>query len=307
MLDIYNFVISHFDNIHIKPNDIAVNCPFCIDRYGMEDVTANLEISIVKHTCHCWRCEYKRSWIGLVMDITKLSYIQSMALLYVTPIPSTEAIDALEFDARIASDCPRLSPKEQIAIDGYIGMDSHIVGDNEFDIIKRYLMRRGFGPYYWTRYNLGYVPNSWRVYIPIEHAYWQARAVLPWMTPKYMGPEIRSYDVLFNASALNKYTEIVITEGAFSAMAVGDNAIALMGKNPRPEQIARICDSDVTSVIIAMEYHASSILSVADAIISIGKSVELWEYENSQDPADWVKPSKSVYDPFTSKLRAKLA
>ena len=89
MRDIQDFLYRYADNV--KPygggTDLRVDCPFCDDRVGDSDTGQHLHVSLSKETCHCFRCEYSRSWIGLIMDMTGLDYIHALGELYTAPNP----------------------------------------------------------------------------------------------------------------------------------------------------------------------------------------------------------------------------
>lgn len=299
MLQIEPFVYKHFDYVISGKQDYAVDCPFCLERYGKDDTKHKLQISMVKQTCHCWRCEYSASWVQLVQDVTGLSYIHAMAELYVVPKPD---LSRLHSAFNSSSKAPNPSSTVFIMPEGYKPLSSLPYHDSaESRAVKRYLTKRGFGKEYWKKYHIGYVPGSFRVYFPIEGSFWQARSISSLIEPKYMSPEVPAEDVLFNAQALEMYDEVVVTEGFFSAIAVGDNTVALVGKNPTPPKVRRLAESNVKRFIIAVEERAWSILSLADSLVARGKEVELWVYDGDTDPADRVKPTKKHYD-----LRARL-
>lgn len=302
MYSIDKFITTEFPDHKNLTTDMAVPCPFCITRVNSEDTGYHLQISVVKQAAHCWRCDYSSNWVTLIQDVTGCSTHQAMAKLYVTPKPLLSASDAL---ASLRPMPSILRSNECTMPDEYIPLlDTIGVKSLELNAIRNYLKRRGFKPSTWFDYGLGYVPGKWRVYIPIESGFWQARAIMPHMKPKYMSPSTPASDVLFNSKALDAYNEIVVCEGALSAMAVGSNAIAMIGKNPTPQRIERIACSRAKKVIIAFEAQAWSILRLAKTLRARGKIVEIWDY-GTNDPADWVEPTKRVFN-FESEVLMRL-
>jgi hypothetical protein len=168
---------------------------------------------------------------------------------------------------------------------------------------RRYLRTRGMGGTVWKRHNLGISDSvGYRVIIPIEKGYWQARRLFSWLEPKYLNPSEPATDILFNAPALEMYDEVVVCEGFFSAIAVGDNAIALIGKEPTKEKMARLISSNASSFIIALEAGAFlSMGKLADALRRAGKQVTIWKYETG-DPAD-----NNNYEEIPYNLKAKVS
>jgi hypothetical protein len=274
-----------------------VNCPFCAARAGSDDVKHHLHISLDKEVCHCFKCDYKRDWTGLVMDVTGLDYFHSIGELYTVPNP----VNYLKmFDSDLVAPVV-------VASDVSMPDDFVLLGDADGNIARRarkYLVNRGFAQYDWSRYQLG-VANSvgYRVIIPIEDDYWQGRGLYPFIQPKYTGPKgAETSHVLFNSKALELYDEVVVCEGAFSAMAVGENAIALVGKNITPEKLTRMTQSDVRRFIVTIEPGAEeNMIMLADGLNALGKGVTLWRYHTG-DPADSDDYVQISYD-----MRAKVA
>jgi hypothetical protein len=168
---------------------------------------------------------------------------------------------------------------------------------------KDYLIKRGFGPAYWKKYNLGTsVKQGCRVIIPIEFNYWQGRSIYNFVTPKYINPPNPSKIAIFNSKALDVYDEVVVAEGAFSAMAVGDNAIALIGKEAPPEKMNRLLASNPDTFIIALEPDAfGTMQKVADTLAAYGKEVVLWKYSKG-DPAEQGSTFEEIQYGFKAKL-----
>lgn len=313
MRAIDDFLYSNFD--HVYPygdgSDLRVDCPFCADVVGKEDTEGKLHVSVVKEVCHCFRCEYSASWTQLVMDVLDCDYITAVSEIYVKPKPRLDNVVSLlenpssnkrnsvghntnQIPSQNSLERQSTVPKLPKGVPYLYGSPK-----DKYVVAKRYLVRRGFDEWYWKRYNLGF--KDGRIYIPIEGDYWQARAILKNMVPKYDSPKIQSKSLLFNSQALDIYTEVVITEGAFSAMAVGENAVALVGKNPTKEKIYRLLNTKVEHFIITLEsIKAHSILRLADTLIAHGRTVTIWEYPDA-DPADWVEPIVAPYS-FKQKV-----
>lgn len=311
MLDVRNFVHNNFSYVIDKGDELSVDCPFCIHRYGKYDGQQKLQISANnrKQVCHCWRCDYASNWVTLVRDVTGLSYIQAMGLLYVVPKPVLSESDVR---AHLYKNDVFVEPvlyDDSLVMPVGFRLLTDVRGNClELNHIKNYLRRRRFDETYWDKYQLGWVSNSWRVYIPIEGDFWQARSTLSWVQPKYMSPDNSNAErAIFNYNALQMYDEIVVCEGAFSAMAVGDNAIALMGKNPTKTKIRRLLDTDIAKFILTLEKRAWSMLQLADALEQDGRHVEIWEYVDGKDPADGGAPNTVREYTFENRVRYLLS
>ena len=300
MRDIQDFLHRNFDEVisYKGGEDLRVNCPFCATRATSEDTKQHLYVSLIKETCHCFRCEYSKSWIGLVMDVTGMDFSHSLGEIYETPNPADFSdlkevlMERKFFKEKVTNflpedfkflDKPWRSPLQSAA--------------------ATYMKDRGFSLSKCLDNDLGVSESvGYRVIIPIEDGYWQARAIFPFLKPKYVNPETESRHVLFNADAIYNYKEVVICEGAFSAMAVGPNAVALIGKTVTKEKVERLKISKVEHFIITIEDGAGrTMVTLADALKGYGKQVTVWQYEHG-DPADSDEFTEKPYD-LKTKLK----
>jgi len=295
MYKIEDFIHRNFDSVETYGDgtDLRVNCPFCIDTVGSDDTKGHLYVGMTKEVCHCFRCGYAASWPKLVMDVTGFSFPQALGELYRSP-------DLKKFDELkgLWDDNTPSMPDVELPPDF-----EHLAGSNSILASRaiRYMSKRGFKEHHWKKYGLGVAQSQGlRIIIPIEDNYWQGRALLNWITPKYVNPRSESSHVLFNPKAL-KLPEVVICEGAFSAMAVGYNAVALVGKNPTKPKIDRLMKSGVDHFIITIEEGATrDMMKLADVLTGVGKQVTVWKY-NQGDPADSTDYVVKPYD-----LRTKM-
>lgn len=300
MLDIEHFLTTHFEDVGTygnPPTDYKVDCPFCEERIGTYDTKGHMNVSMDKQAVHCFRCGYSKSWIGLVMDMTGLPYFRAIGVLYSVP-------HMTEFESALRSVSKEVDQVIQPLAELPKGFKPlAYTRDEVTKPFRMYLRKRGFSEDIWKRYNLGSasgVPG--RIIIPIEDGYWQGRTIYRWMNPKYMNPKVDARAVIFNSLALSTYNEAVICEGAFSAMAVGLNAVALIGKEPTKEKLQRLVDSNVSKYIIALEPNAFGTMEkLADTLQGEGKEVTIWNFLKG-DPAE----KDAEYDSLEYGFRAKV-
>ena len=305
MYDIESFITRYFTDFRYygnPPTDISICCPFCEERGSGVDNKYHLQVSMDPdhQVVHCFRCGYAANWVQFVINVTGLPYVRAIGELYVTPRVRSDMQNYIKGKVyeRACSD----SISKEYNLPG----DFRLLGkerDRLDQLARKYLLKRGFGKEVWGKYKLGVSDElGYRLIIPIEQGYWQGRALLNWVQPKYINPKDTARDILFNARALEMYDEVVVCEGFFSAIAVGDNAIALIGKEPTTEKVKRILKSQAESFIIALEAGAFSTMGrLADALIRSGKRVTLWGYETG-DPADTQQHTTIPYG-----LKAKLS
>lgn len=302
MFDIEQWVAREFREYYEYGNpitDLQVDCPFCVNDYKH-----HLHISLDKQAAHCFRCGYSSNWIDLVMAITGLPYHQALGELYTPPKIRKDAIQEAVDKLQKPSDQDDTYLKE-FSLPKDFKLLGHVTRTQSKleSVAQNYLLKRGFASSHWRRYRLGIAPSQgYRVIIPIERDYWQGRAMNKWDKPKYLNPKAEAGDVIFNSPALELYDQVVICEGAFSAMAVGENAVALIGKEPTHSKIERLLDTDVGSYIIALEPNAyGTMRKLLDALHRGGKMLEIWSYSQG-DPAD-----SSDYSVMDYGLRTRLS
>ena len=298
MRDIQDFLYRNFDQViqYGGGTDLRVDCPFCSTRTGSDDIKQHLYVSLTKETCHCFRCDYSKSWIGLVMDETGLDYAHALGEIYAVPNPVNfdRLKERLKDEGEFEQEFPDLPLDFTLLKRGIV---KRIDTGTLIGRALWYLKKRGFTPEVYEKYGIGVASSiGYRVIIPIENNYWQARSIYTFLKPKYINPEGESRGVIFNSRALDIYDEVVVCEGAFSSMAVGDNSIALVGKNPTPEKLDRLRLSRVEHFIVTIEEGAQrSMVTLADALKGFGKQVTVWLYDHG-DPADSTEFREKPYN-----------
>jgi DNA primase len=301
MLDIRDYVYSEFDDVRMygsPPTDYNVCCPFCIDRIHDDDTKFHLNIAISHNVVHCFRCGYKNSWIGMIMDMKGCTYANALGIVYRRPNVRNLS------KAFITNDSVPTEVHEASLPKDFIYLSS--THKSEYLPYKEYLYRRGFKYKVWYDYGLGIAEKTVlnRVVIPIEHGYWQGRAIYKWMSPKYYNPKLEARNHIFNSGALEAYDEVVICEGAFSAIAVGFNSIAMIGKEPVKEKVERLLNSEVSTFILALEPKAFGTMGeLANILSKNGKHVIIWRYMIG-DPATHESP---IIMDYSFKNRVKLS
>jgi len=222
------------------------------------------------------------------MDVTGMDYARALGELYKPPKAKQcdELEDVIESATRPQSAVATFSSRFTFP-KGFIALASDKCCNPLLRHARGYMYRRGFSKKCWRRYSLGISPSyPMRVIIPIEGPFYQARAIYPFIEPKYIHPKMESRHYLFNSIALELYDEVVVCEGAFSAMAIGENAIAVVGNKASDEQIARLVGSPVERFIVALDADARILaVELSKRLKRGGKTVTLWQYEKG-DPAD---------------------
>jgi hypothetical protein len=90
---------------------------------------------------------------------------------------------------------------------------------------------------------------------------------------------------VFHLAAAMTYNEVVITEGVFSAIAVGDDAVGTYGKNITDVQIMMLVKASFDQYIIALDGDArKDAVQLAQALVARRCNVSLVEFDYDEDP-----------------------
>ncbi len=241
--------------------DLRVDCPFCRAKIGREDTGAHLYVSQVSPVAHCFRCSWAGHWVTLIISVEGCSY--GDALRYI----ETPPVDITRF-GRLHS--PRGLYNTEELLEQPAGYEPLIWvksigpccdGSVELKAVWRYARSRWKGI---TRERVleflhagcfGWIEGTHRLWIMIDAHWWQGRSIIGTM-PKYLSPPWPKGNSLWNGGALERYDDIIICEGVFSAIHAGPNAIALCGKAIIPEQATRIAKADLDSITLMLDADA---------------------------------------------------
>jgi DNA primase len=284
-VSIENWVFQHFDDPRMGQSDIVVLCPFCQNRIGSPDLSGHLYISTVEQTCHCFRCNYAASWMGLVRDVTGSTYKEArdelrqerlvpLYKLMRTRAPTENPVQMPEsFRTIRQAEGHPLGTKLSKAAAQYVEMRVAPYRDDWQDLLDRWgvwLDAAGIG----------------RLVLPVERGWWQERNISdPDPRPKYTSPPVPKGDRLYNGTALTRYETVYVAEGIISAACIGESAVAMCGKSAVPEQMRRLGMAKVKQYVVCLDSDAQrDAIKLAEELHSFGKEVYVRKYE-SGDPA----------------------
>ena len=239
-----------------KPDIIRVQCPICNDyKYRMYIHTGKKIFWC--HNCSTGRDKNVLDLIGFVEDKTKFQVIQDLLRilrpsheefkkviedLYEPPVIEEEDLSILNLK-------PVGLPLHTHRVHTKVKVNSLMKGKVErlHKIAKGYLAERNvLGPLAYRHHlHLCYAGRYQnRIIFPAfmngVMVSWVARTLEEDSTgQKYMNPlDVDQGSVLWNFDVARSYDEVVLCEGVFDALRVGDDAIASFGKNVTPKQLA---------------------------------------------------------------------
>lgn len=258
--------------------DIKVDCPFC------DDKKQHLYVSLVKQAAHCFKCEWAGSHYELVKEVSGAA--SALEVWQELRRPRQTAADFISIADRL-DEKRKLPVVESYQLpDWYVPFSDINLDDSYPGIILNYALKRlSYADI--IRYGIGYCsdptnPLAFRLIVPVEDGYYQARAINKHSKQKYLNPVVEIAGRLFNYRALELYNDVIICEGAFSAIAAGKNAIATLGKRATPAQLRRLAASDVSTFTIAYdagEERSKKATELADRLVKSGKNVIIRAYE----------------------------
>jgi DNA primase len=169
----------------------------------------------------------------------------------------------------------------------------------------QYLAKRGLSWRIIERYRIGFGTEDLAEMTKEERKYYagEGRVVIPdfddygdccyWVARTYRGHKLRyknpegtnARTQVFHLSAAIAYTEVVITEGVFSAIAVGDDAVGTYGKNISDAQISMLVRAKFDKYVVALDGDArKDAVALAQALTERRCSVSLVEFDYDEDP-----------------------
>jgi DNA primase len=263
----------------------VMDCPFC----GRKKKGAvHFDFRVYK----CWVCGYKGSLNDVLMRLDGLRFSETVALVGAGASENRFLRRAARFSSSSRSAASFSLPN------GYKNLlePSRVHGTAPVD----YVVSRGMDPQTASEMGFGYVDSgggrdSYFGYliIPFKRnfkiAYFIGRSYLG-REPKYRNPPVAAggggkSSVLWNEDALWLFDKVFVCEGVFSAIAVGADAVAVMGKTVSQSQFEKMVRAPVSELVFCFDADASVFALREAARMSPFKKVKSLRLPYG-DPAD---------------------
>ncbi len=223
--------------------DIRVNCPFCILRGRQKpDTEHKLYINPTKDVAHCFRCDYASKASKLIPQVASFG-----VALDKVPKQNGGGEDELE---GMPDNCSLDSlPDDHLALT-YL-RDRKF---NPFDFLERMV----FCPDY-KKNNYSFGP---RLIFPIfqsgTYRGFQARTIWKNTEPKYTGAtNMKKKTLLYNYDeAFSQDEQLIVTEGFFDVLRIGNQAVGAFGKAISDEQLRLIRMGRFKRVVMLLDPDA---------------------------------------------------
>jgi len=277
-------------------NEEIYICPFCTKRRGSPDRSGHLYSNIINKFFICHRCGAKGRNVSIASNTHAL------------PLPANNLLDYLD-SLYEADEEDRTHPESGSLPPGVTPILTNSLAHD-------YLRGRGISNSDIVFYSLLDLPAEGRVLIPIyvdnNIRYWMTRSYIN-TTPKYKNSPTPKYNVIFNYDHARYYNTVVVCEGAFSAINVGRNAVALLGKYASFGQIKLLSELPCKRIVVLLDGDAlDSSLDLAGKL-SYYRDVHICPLPYDKDPADYTRDailsiidSCSIRYELSSELRLRL-
>jgi len=249
---VYGYLITRLRAFEYKGSWLKLpTCPFC----GGEE---KLGINLVTNYVHCFKCEHRSGVIDFIQKVEGIHqkkevyrFLGDFTSYEYTP-PPMELLEEL----------PVILPK------GYVNIRRGETGVGK--LARKYLLSRGFSLEYLGKRGIGYVQNPEEglygfIIIPFykdkKLVYFQTRRFLG-DGPKYKNPAVEDFGIgkqtlIYNIDSLNKrFKQVSLFEGAFNALTLGEETVAIQGKVLSLWQRSRILTSKVSLINICLDFDA---------------------------------------------------
>jgi DNA primase len=257
-------------------NNHAFYCPICQHR------KPKLEIDMETEQYNCWTCEPATKGRGVVSLFKKIK------------APSDKIAEAKKYSKY--KDKKQTTETQAVEVklpDEYKPLTKYKTSLTAKKALN-YLHNRGITEEDIIKYHIGFCETGrYRnaVIIPSygeggQLQYWIGRSFDKESTYKFMAPKCDKKDIIGFENHINWNVPVILTEGAFDAIAVKRNSIPLFGKRVLEGLEKKLVSPEVKTIYIALDNDAlKEALQLAQKLINLGKDVYLVELEG-KDPSE---------------------
>lgn len=251
---IFNFIQRSFDLSKTSQDWYVFDCPFCKKSKKM---AYQPDYELVK----CWVCGYRKKTFKFICDFKQWTFNDILTNLGIRLSNDLIPYSVSDYELTTAVSSDVTLPL------GYTSLfdNKSLCSINAQNFLKQrnidieYADFLGFGVteefdkddnYY------GYLIMPFKRLGKL--VYYIARSYtnthfLRYKNPSFEKTNLKKSDVIWNEDALSFHNEVFITEGVFSALSIGDNAVATLGKSASQTQIKKFIESDCETFIICYD------------------------------------------------------
>lgn len=235
--------------------ELRFKCPRCHLRGKTADISGHLHVNVEVEKFNCFRCE----WRGPLAALFKLYGIASTSSVsdWSTTIRGMSILSGKSYDdgsgdgiyEDISYPCSVVHPMAIPEAWDYLTSPKPVGRGLSLAQIEYYGIVAASDP-----------PYLGRIFIPTRNkgkfVFWVARTYID-QIPRYLNPKgLSKRHYIFGLDQAKSYDTVIITEGVFSAIAAGPNAVATFGKAVSDEQRRLLLDSGFSKYVVALDGDA---------------------------------------------------
>jgi DNA primase len=269
----HEFCYQYMEGVKLSKNNshVLARCPLCGDsKKSLSKKRFNMDFNSGQPIYHCWNCTESGSFLTLYSNLKGLSISQSLKELNsydpdyliqkLSKKKEEKIIQEIEYEYHdyILKDC--ISATE--TVDGYM----KAMYQKE---LKKFIRDRKLSIKVFVAYKGEY---QRRFIIPIYNdghiVYFQARAMIDEVLPKYMNPTLTKGNIIYNKDNFHKNKHIVICEGLIDAATIGKQGTACLGSEISKDFINEVTQLTNKGLIICLDNDKAGLKSVIKLIDS---------------------------------------
>lgn len=262
---------AKFDLAQIEAN---FDCPFC------DDTRKRFRMNTNSLVCWCFNCSWGGNAVSFIQRYQRIKLSEALDIVTFyqdfRPLPQDvyeEVFDRLFLEGVESADDKR-----------YIPMPSDfrlLSGSSSLQAKKflEYARMRGLSDQQIVVHGVGWCPEGEvklsedrKTYLnrhlivqtydeQYKPLYWMGRAIVNEVKPKAFNPvggvrTINKSDVIFNLNNAKKSGVVVLNEGVFDAMTVGDSGVAMFGKTLSAKQLLQLIRTGIDTIYIMLDPDA---------------------------------------------------
>jgi hypothetical protein len=202
---------------------MSFDCPACIEE-GKGRGKYKLALNYKKNKFKCWVCAYDNNMYGSIPKLINQYGNKEILKEFLLLQPENSDVTEIEYK-------PLFLPN------GYIKLSNDNKDKKGFNEAYGYLISRGITNETIDKYDIGYTligKYANRIIIPSYDSngklnYFISRTWLKWGKPKYLNPDVKKEEIIFNDRFLNWDSTIYLVEGVFDHLCL-PNSIPVLGK-----------------------------------------------------------------------------
>lgn len=270
-------ISARFGDYKQSGDEIQVCCPFCELNGHTPDENYKLYINPVRNVFNCFRCGSKGRSSDMIPQLGIQLSIEDLVVKRVKPkfVYDNYEVEPLPPGVPL-TELPKEHPAIQYLSNRDLSLD--YLGDRVYFTEQLICNTFTFGP---------------RLIFPVFQAGtyrgYTARTILDDGFPKYKTAHgMVKAGMLYNFdTAFSQSEQLVITEGVFDCLRIGDQAVALFGKSISEQQIRLIHLGDFKRIIFMLDPDAKTEMEVAADFFTSNYDVYICHLpEGVKDPGD---------------------